>query len=160
MGTREVHPEKIHFEGNLCYRWLLSDNLINQDDDFINEESGMRSKYQLAKVMALVLLFILMVAVQACERRDPNLIGVWESGGERAEFFEDGTLRMRRSTPTPLSFVGKYKLTGENSISLDMKAEGKQGGINVNMILKYEINGDRFILKHPESGEVTYHRVK
>ena len=120
----------------------------------------MRHTYQLVKVMALVLLFVLMVAVQACERRDANLIGAWKSMGETAEFFKDGTMRIKRDMPTPLTFVGKYKLTGENSINLDMSAQGKQGGINVNMVLKYEINGDRLILKHPESGETTYHRIK
>jgi hypothetical protein len=106
--------------------------------------------------MFLVFLCLLILDLQACERRPPDLIGAWQSGIETMEFFKDGSVRVRKDTgqPQPVIFTGKYRLMDRNSIRLDMKATA----IKINMTFTYSITGDTLILKNAEFGEVTYQR--
>lgn len=121
----------------------------------------MRPPKRLSKVMAVVSLCIFIGGILACERRQPSLIGTWQSAsGETFEFFKDGTVRMRGETGRPFgvrTFIGNYRLIDGNRVRLEMTALG----ININLIFAYNLSRDTLTLKNEEKGEVsTYRRIE
>ncbi len=120
----------------------------------------MRPTNRLSQVMALVFLCVLMGSILACERRQPSLIGKWQSAsGETFEFFKGGTVKMRGDTGGPVgvqTFIGNYRLIDGNHVRLEMTAMG----VTINEIFSYTISRDALTLKNEDKGQVsTYRRV-